>query len=53
MAIELVERIAVVLGVPAAYFYAVGDDEAELLLHFHKLSPKRKKQVLEVAGGES
>ena len=51
-AFELMERIAAVLGVPAAYFYAVEDDEAELLLRFHKLSSRRKKQVLEVAGEE-
>ena len=52
-AYELMKRIAAELGVPVAYFYAVEDDEAELLLLFHKLSAKRKKHVLEVAGGES
>jgi transcriptional regulator with XRE-family HTH domain len=35
---ELVERIAKVLSVPTAYFYAVEDDEAELLIGFQELS---------------
>jgi transcriptional regulator with XRE-family HTH domain len=35
---ELVERIAKVLSVPTAYFYAVEDDEAELLITFQELS---------------
>ncbi|WP_035059600.1 helix-turn-helix domain-containing protein [Andreprevotia chitinilytica] len=43
---ELVETFGVVLGVPAAYFYAVEDEEAELLLVFHTLRAEHRKQVL-------
>ncbi len=42
----MVERIANVLGLPASYFYAEDDLEAELLGRFHKLTPSRKKRVL-------
>lgn len=44
---ELVERLAQVLGLPAAYFYAVDDDEAELLLGFHRLGKNDRKRILE------
>ena len=50
---DLVERIAAELGLPAAYFYAVEDDEAELLKRYGRLNAKRKKLVLEVAGDRS
>lgn len=46
-AFDLVERIAVELELPTAYFYAVGDDEAELLTIFHGLSAAKRRQVLE------
>lgn len=46
--LELVERIAEALGLPAAYFYAVRDEEAELLREFNALSTKGKKRVLDV-----
>ncbi|AXW63389.1 transcriptional regulator [Ralstonia solanacearum] len=42
---ELVTRIAEVLDVPAAFFYAVDDDEAELLLKFNRL-PKAQRSKL-------
>jgi len=45
----LVERIAAVLKVPTSYFYASADDEAELLLVFHKLSKKQRGVVLAFA----
>jgi len=51
--LELVERIAETLGLPAAYFYAVRDEEAELLRRFNALSTKGKKRVLEVIAEES
>ncbi|MGO0788772.1 helix-turn-helix domain-containing protein [Herbaspirillum seropedicae] len=44
----LVERFAEVLQVPACYFYAVDDKEAELLLSFHQLNGKRKLEAIEL-----
>ena len=44
--LELVERISEVLMVPAAYFYAVEDETAELLIKFHRLSKEEKEKVL-------
>lgn len=46
---ELVRRFAEVLNVPTTYFYAQDDDEAKLLLAFHKMSAENKKQYLKVA----
>lgn len=51
--LELVERIAEVLGLPAAYFYAVQDEEAELLRQFNALSVKGKKRIMDVIAEES
>ena len=51
--LELVERIAEELGLPAAYFYAVRDEEAELLRQFSALSTKGKTRVMEVIAEES
>lgn len=48
-AYELVERFALVLKVPAAYFYSSNDDEAQLLLNFHMLTKAKRAQVLELA----
>lgn len=42
----LVERISAELGLPAAYFYAVEDDEAELLARFYKLGSGKRRQVM-------
>jgi transcriptional regulator with XRE-family HTH domain len=39
-------RIAVVLNVPGAYFYAADDDEAELLVKFHRLTKKQRDKVI-------
>lgn len=44
---ELVERFAFVLKVPTAYFYTSNDEEAQLLLAFHKLSKNKRAQVIE------
>lgn len=44
--LELMERIATVLGVPAAFFYASDASEAELLLKFHRLRKNQKEKVL-------
>jgi len=40
------ERIAVELGLPTAYFYSANDDEAALLIAFHRLKPTARKKVL-------
>ena len=45
-----VERLAQVLAVPVAYFYAA-DDEAELLLAFHALPPDRRSVALKLLLG--
>ncbi|WP_288841905.1 helix-turn-helix domain-containing protein [uncultured Deefgea sp.] len=43
---ELIERVAAELKLPAAYFYATEDDEAELLRRFHTLSAEARFKVL-------
>jgi transcriptional regulator with XRE-family HTH domain len=43
---QLVERIAAVLKTPVAYFHAVEDDEAELLLKYHKLPKRQRTKVI-------
>lgn len=43
---DFVERLSKVLNVPAAYFYAVDDSEAELLTKFHLLSNDAQASVL-------
>lgn len=43
---DLVERIAAVLKVPAAYFYAIHDEEAALLLKFHRLPKSDRTKVI-------
>jgi len=46
-AIELIERIGAELDLPLAYFYAVKDDEAELLLNFHRLKDDKRQRAIE------
>jgi len=43
--LELVMRIAKVLEVPTAYFYTTSDDEAALLLKFHRLTKNQRTKV--------
>src|SRR5690242_14283392 len=43
------QRLAAVLRIPTAYFYAEEDALAELLLRYFSLSAKRKKELLEFA----
>lgn len=50
--LELVERIADELGLPAAFFYAVRDEEAELLRLFNALTADGKARVIKVAAGK-
>lgn len=42
-------HLARVLNVPLAYFWAVDDDEAQLLLAYHHLSVRKRRQVLRFA----
>ncbi|WP_342132921.1 helix-turn-helix domain-containing protein [Hydrogenophaga sp. OTU3427] len=44
---DLAIALGKVLGVPAAYFYAAKDDEAELLLEFQRLSGDAKRKLLQ------
>lgn len=48
--IEFAHRLADELGIPAAYFYAVDDELAKLILWFGQLSTKQRKSLLELAG---
>lgn len=45
--LELVARIADALKLPAAYFYATQEDEAELLRRFHFLTTDERKRLLD------
>lgn len=47
--VQLVERIADVLKLPVSYFYALDDDEADLLLAFYRLPKKQKARVISFA----
>jgi transcriptional regulator with XRE-family HTH domain len=43
---DLVVRFARVLKVPAAYFYCEDDEEAQLLLAFHRLSKQKRQKLI-------
>ncbi|WP_244880443.1 helix-turn-helix domain-containing protein [Pseudomonas lactis] len=43
---DFVERLSKVLNVSAAYFYAVEDDEADLLVKFHKLDALERLELM-------
>lgn len=44
---ELVERLADELGVPASYFYASDEQEADLLAGFYRLTSAQKALLLD------
>ncbi len=44
---QMVERIAQVLNVPEAYFYAKDDDMAQLLKNYHRKRENTRKKILE------
>ena len=44
--LDLIERLAAELDLPAAFFYAEGDDEAELLVKFHRLKGRERETAL-------
>lgn len=41
-----VAQIAVALNLPAAYFYSEDDDEAQMLVLFHRMPVARRREVL-------
>ena len=43
---ELIERVAAELDLPAAYFYACSNDEAELLERYFRLSDAGKARLM-------
>lgn len=43
----LVERFGKILGVPASYFYAVDNEEAEMLITFYQLDVQSQRQAIE------
>lgn len=45
---SIAERIAAALNVPTAYFYAVDDDLAQVIVAFGRLSRKEKMQAIEI-----
>jgi transcriptional regulator with XRE-family HTH domain len=45
---SLVERLATVLKVPTAYFFAIDDDLANLILLFGKLNDSEKSEVVAI-----
>lgn len=47
------EKLSAVLNVPAAYFYAVDDDLALLLLAFHRLPSEKRQSLLQTVQAES
>lgn len=47
--LSMVERLARVLNVPVALFYAEDDEEAELLYLFHRMGHEDRSEVLAIA----
>lgn len=43
---ELMERVSIELNYPVAYFYTLNDDEAVLLIKFHRLNATKRKDVI-------
>lgn len=46
---SMVERIAKVLNIPEAYFYATDDDVAQLLISYHRASRTKRQKLLDTA----
>lgn len=49
--LSMVERLARVLNVPVALFYAEDDEEAELLFMFHRMDSEGRHSMLAMAKG--
>jgi len=45
--VSMVERLATVLKIPAAYFYVEEDDIAELLVDLYRLKQTDRKKVIQ------
>lgn len=41
-----VGQIALALNLPASYFHSEDDDEAQMLVLFHRMSAERRREVL-------
>ncbi|WP_112184573.1 helix-turn-helix transcriptional regulator [Ralstonia sp. GX3-BWBA] len=46
-----VVRIAAALSVPPAYFYSTKDDEADLLVKFHRMTKAQRVKVIDFVDG--
>lgn len=42
----VIEQLAAILRVPVAYLHSADDEEAELLLKFHRLNKKQRAKVV-------
>ncbi len=51
--VQITRKIALVLNVPEAYFYASDDDLAKPLTIFHRLSKDKKSRALELVASIS
>lgn len=47
----MVSRIAAVLKVPPSFFYSISDEEATLLVKFHRLTKAKRAKVLSFVDG--
>ena len=47
---QLMQRLAKVLGMPTAYFYAEDDQLAELMIAYSRLNARARKRLVELAG---
>ena len=47
-----VSLIAGVLNVPPSYFYSEDDEEARLLVMFHRMNSAERVQILDLAAGQ-
>lgn len=50
---DLVQRLATVLGMPVAYFYATDDEEARLLVIFHRMKTSERQKVWDMLNAMS
>lgn len=47
--VELMEKVGNVLNLPLTYFYAASEDEARLLVVFHRMPSEDKAKLLQLA----
>lgn len=48
---DLVHRLAAVLDLPVAYFYAINDEEAWLLVMFYRMKTSERQKIVETVRG--